>query len=322
MNNETNNLGNQIPNNNQNLNMQNNGVNPMSQVNQPMNQQTINSNPINNTNSNPNPVYQSQMQQPSMNTMNSNPSYMNQPQMNPVNPNSVYQQPMYNQQPINNSGNKKNGKIFLFIGIGLVVVAMIIGIVVMVTGDKKNNSSNNNNNDVNDYEENNNQNPTPPVQEGYTYKEFEFNKVSGYTYESSVGVLSITNDNYIFAIEVLAINYNTAKSSYNELGSALTTSGYIVGDAKIATYSNVEVITYEVIYQNIKGLYFILASPNSSYVFTGMVANRSNTYNYSDINELIKITKDSKYTGNSSNYSNSFSEIFDINSIINTIKKD
>lgn len=337
MNNENNNMGNQISNNNQDINMQNqiqnnNGfnqsipqyeqiVNPQASLNKPptnnnynpattqfINQQPTAQQPVNNSQTNnsfnQNNMYQ-QSQVNSFNTMNSN-----QTNYNP-------QQPIYQNQSYTNNNaavNKKsnNRKLFLFLGIGIVVlIAIIIFVVVLMGGDKKEN--------INEYEEDTNinvsnqENDIPNI---YFYKGFDFYRFPGYTYEEFGGQLNIYNNSYEIILYVSQVNFNYVKSNYTVAIPKLSSYGYVVGESKVDTYYNVEVVTYQINQDGMNGFYYVLAAPNSSYIYEGIVTNANGTVDYSNINEVVEVVSNSKYNGNYSNYSSHFGHEFDFNNIV------
>ena len=339
MNNENNNIGNQIPNNNQNINMQNqiqnnNGfnqttpqyqqtVNPQTNLNstqtnnnynpvtsqfinqQPITQQPVNSNQMNNSFNQNNMYQQSQMN--SVNTMSSN-----QTQYNPQQP--IYQNQSYMNNNVSVDKKTNNRKLFLFLGIGIAIfIAIIILVVVLISGAKKGN--------INEYEEDTNINEnvsdqTANSKDIYSYNGFDFNKVAGYVYSEEEGTLTISNNSVGVLLNVSQVNFNNVKSNYTAAIPKLSSYGYVVGESKVDIYSNVEVVTYQINKDGMNGFYYILAAPNSSYIYEGIVANVNSTIDYSNINEVVKITSNSKYNGNYSNHSNDFGINIDVKDLI------
>ena len=336
MNNENNNIGNQIPNNNQNINMQNqiqnnNGfnqttpqyqqtVNPQTNLNstqtnnnynpatsQFINQQPVNSNQMNNSFNQNNMYQQSQMN--SVNTMSSN-----QTQYNPQQP--IYQNQSYMNNNVSVDKKTNNRKLFLFLGIGIAIfIAIIILVVVLINVNNKNENINEYEDDTNINENVSDQTNSPISTDIQSYKGFDFKKISGYKYVINDDLLVIGNDQYAFLLTITSGNFYSFKTNYqNNISDTL--KNMIVGQTKLQTYSNVEIATYEISMNGNNAVYFILASPNQSYCFEGYVMTKDNTFDYSGINELVKLTSNSEYTGNYSNYSSDFGINVDVKDLI------
>lgn len=339
MNNENKNIGNQIPSNNQNINMQNQipnnnefnstahqyqqSVNPQSNLNNiPINN---NFNPVNSQFINQQPTTQHPINNSQMNnSINQNNLYQ-QSQINgfsTVNSNLANyntQQPIYqNQSYINNNAelNKKsnNHKLFLFLGIGIAVfIVIIVLILVLVFRDKKGN--------INEYEKDTNINQTTDSKNVYSYNGFDFNQISGYVYSEENGALTISNGNVGVLLNVSQVNFDNVKANYTEAIPKLSSYGYVVGESKVDTYSNVDVVTYQISSDESNALYYILAAPNSGYIYEGYVVNINNTIDYSNINEIVKIASNSKYNGNYANYSSDFGMNMDVKDLVKNLKE-
>ncbi len=289
----------------------------------------FNNQPLNNQNPQPmNPVTQQFMQNPQpVQPQPMNPQPVNtatqqfvqnpqpvQPQpMNNVNPN-MNQMYYYNNTPNNTNGNKSksNKTLFIIIGISIAVVLTII-ILVFALGSK--------NKTVNEYEENgnnnitNNENTTQTHVDEKTYKGFKFTKVSGYIYGEESGLMTVQDNKNIVMLDVTKVPFSLVKANYTSLISALTSNGWTVGESKIDTYKGTEVITFEVTLDGISGLYFVIASPNSEYVYEGFTTNIAYTVNYSDVNLVVDVSKSSTYVGDYSGYSTDFGVDFQLKEI-------
>lgn len=302
--------------------------------NQPMNNQ--NTQPVNN-----NPVTQQFVSNPQIN----NPVQNNQATVipteqqyqQPVQPQTMHQQPLNPtvqqfQQPVNNVNpnmnqsynynnisNNINGKkeknnktLFIIIGISVAVVLAIV-ILVLILGSKDKT--------VNEYEENgnnnitNNENTTPTTQDEKSYKGFKFTKISGYIYGEESGLMTVQNNNNIVMLGVTKVPFSLVKANYTSLISTLTSSGWTVGQSKIDTYNGTEVVTFETTLNGISGLYYVIAAPNSDYVYEGFTTNIAYTIDYTDINLVVDVSKASTYVGDYSDYSTDFGVDFELKDV-------
>ena len=320
MNNENNNIGNQMPNingnmnngqpNNQNLNnsvqqnaiptMQPQGVVPDLSI--PSIEETAA--PVN---VGPAPVAPTPVE-----PLNVGPAPVAPTPVEPVNvgPAPVAPTPVAPIQPSNpnqtnivstSKAKKNNLKTVIFSLIAFVVVG-----VATYYGLNYINNSNKNSNSRSEYEETNtntNTNSTSLVQ---NYNGFDFTKVSGYTYEVEDGMLDVYNDNYYIGLSVVEYGYDLIKTNYETLKTSLEDRGYEVANGKIQTVSGSELITYEISKDGISGLYFLTSTSNSSYTFEGVVLNESKSVDYNDLNTVVKVTNNSTYAGNYTNYSKDF----------------
>ena len=183
--------------------------------------------------------------------------------------------------------------IFSLIAFVVVGVATYFGLTYM-NGINVNNSSTN--------EHKNNNTTTDDI----SYNGFNFTKLADFTYEIDNEMLDIYNDDYMIKLSIVEYAFELIKNEYESLKESLENNGYIVENGKVQTVSENEIITYEVSRNGVSGLYFLIATPNSSYTFEGIILNKSYTINYDDLNEIVKIVNNSIHVGDYDNYSKDF----------------
>lgn len=291
--------------NNSNGENLNNNINNLN-IGQPMNSpQPVNPNmaqPMNN----PQPVNLNMAQ------------LMNNPQ--PVNSNMG--QPMGNPQYNTIPNNQNNNKTVLIIAISaFIIIAIVIALVVIIPMLTKEDNKDN----VNEYEENNssivNPNTSPSSEPNITqsntitYNGFEFTKIPGYEYEIDEDMLVIGNDSYAFVLSLYAQNMSSLRQNSNQVKEIFQDKGYIVGQVKDEYYSGTEVITYELTQTNENCFYYFIPTSSSSYVFQGLIATRSNTFDYDTINTLVSIVRNAQLKGSAFNYSTEFGTGIDFSKI-------
>jgi hypothetical protein len=281
------------------------------------NLETVSNQPIYNeqsTNLNQNNInYQtSNINQNNINYQTSNVNgYTQQPVQNPIN---NYNQPIQNQlnnEPKNNGSDKKN--LLILIGIvAILVVAFVVG-YLLINKDKGNDKSNNKST-TNEYEETINNTvdnsddkddwdtddststDTTETSTTYTYKNFKFNKISGYDYETTSNGLQITDYNNVIAIEVTPGSFDIVKNNTDTINSTFENQGYEIKNTTVKTYGGVEYITSEVSKDGISML-ILYTKANSSYTFVIGVSNIKYTIDYNSINIVNKIIKGATYIG-------------------------
>ena len=262
--------------------------------------------------------------QPSINnqTNNNGQTYNNFQQPSEINSNATsnmnQNQNIYSEQQVHNQDNQKLNtsenifskyKIVFIIGLILLIIIIVLSVILIKQQNKKGVS-------VSEYENNqeniniNNNNSTTSTSTTsnsttYTFKGFEFNKLSGYSYEEEDDLLRVFNSNYGITINVTNISFDLAKNSYSQLKTNLEKQGIIVKNIKTTTNNNIEYILVEYSMENYNGIYYVTKA-SDNYVFEGIIMNSNNSIDYSNLNILEQILKNAKYVGNYSNYSKSF----------------
>ena len=294
-------------------NENNNGFNPQSINEQPMNTQPQS------------PVMPQQSVQPTMNQQQptNNNQYMNQsfqqaqvnyqqPQMNmqsqqnvqPTN-NSQYMnqsfqqpQPQANyQQPMNTQPKKKNSTLFLIIGVGvLILIAIIVLIVVIVSGNSKGNIINDfENNDIVENEDNDIVNTETSSGETISFKGFTIPKQSGYKYEIDEDGLLIGNNVFATMIAVIPTSLEEVKTVQNDLVTEYSNLGYNPTNVKVSNYGTNEALTMELTMDTQKAILYVMNADNN-YSFIGMAMNPTYTINYDDVETSVSLLSNAKYT--------------------------
>ena len=181
-----------------------------------------------------------------------------------------------------NQGNNKSLMIILIISVVVAIISVVVAVVVI----SKNNSTT-----VNDYEKSNG---ISQVNDTVEYNGFVINKKSGYTYKVDEALKSvfIYNDTTQFQLSFLPYSFNTLELQKEDLKTTLLYNGYSVSNMKTNEYSGKKVISFEVVDQNYKTLFFVYSLPVDNYSVAIYAENSSNTYDYNLINESIKLTND------------------------------
>ena len=139
-----------------------------------------------------------------------------------------------------------------------------------------------------------------------SYNGFSFTKLSDFTYEIDNEMLKIYNDDYMIKLSIVEYAFGLIKNEYESLKDNLENNGYVVENGRVQTVSENEIITYEVSRNGVNGLYFLIATQNSSYTFEGIILNKSYIINYDDLNEIVKIAESSTHVGDYENYPKDF----------------
>lgn len=234
--------------------------------------------------------------QPSVGSVPSTPGVIPPPQGNPVPP--VAGQPMG--QPVSTpqastsqaSTPKKKKPIVLIIA--LVVAIAIVGVSLYFTFFRGNNNQSEPEN-VENKEEVKEEKPVSKEEETtVTFHGFEFEKLEGYKYEVTENLIIISDDNQAIAISNVTGDMATIKTTVANIKTAMEQDKLTVGATKTATYAGKEMITYEVAKEDLKGLYFVVQSPDAKNVFEGVITNTSNTVDYNSLEVVAKIVDSAK----------------------------
>lgn len=337
-----NNIQNGINQINPNYNNTQSSINPANQINPNYNNVSSNTNSINQVNPNYNNI------QPNINQMNQvNSSYNNNvnPNTNSINQfnsnyntnsvnsnvnsiNTSYNNAQYNNnsmgsnytsKPIdtNNSINeepeeKKPKKRKTLVLILFILVIILVAIMILTMPKKSNVSSNTNNTSNTDKKKTNDTKKTKETT--ITYNGFEFNKLDGYNYYESDGILYIssTTGDFKYSIKISQVNFDTLKTSYKDLQTKLVSNGVEAVDPQIRNSLNREFITCAVIEEADSMIYFITKA-NDNLIFEGMVTNNTKTLNeYKDLEKVTNTINSAKYTDTGSKYSTTYGDNLNI----------
>ena len=259
------------------------------QSNNTMNNQSYNQMSTNNTMNN-----QSYGQMSTNNTMN-NQSY------GQMSTNNTMNNQNYSQMPQKNDKNKNT--LFLIIGVAvLIVIAIVILIVTLnknkskgnTINDYENNVSTSSNNNQEQVSNDNNQSSQGSI----SYEGFDIPKQPGYAYkiDSTTGLL-IGNDTFAVSVLINHSSLDEVESKKDQIIAGYENQGVKVSNVKVSSYSGKKVLTMEVeIVDSGKAIFYTMDASNG-YCFFGVVANSSYTINYSDIDKVVSLLSNAKYTG-------------------------
>ena len=222
------------------------------------------------------------------------------PQVNPVlEPVQPALQPV--QPNISQAPAKKNTGLIVAVIVITTITLILAAIVVILVTNKSSEKT------ENEYEQGNGVETVTPVSNTTTFMGFEFSEVSGYTYSEDSEYLKIAGNNYAVMLTTIEYSYDTLKLAYETLVSGFKDEGFTVGNKGIKTVSGVEMIYFELTKDQVNAYVAISASPNSNYVYESIAMARDNTFDEKALELVSKITLNSKYVGDYSNYSQSFS---------------
>ena len=237
----------------------------------------------------------------------------------PINP-MMYQQPIpqYPAQPSFSQPTmppKKSNKKMIIIAIViviLVVVAVVVAFLLSPKDKKKHDpvqeyeESNMNSNSLSNSNTNSN---TPVSSNTQTYNGFEFTKLSGYNYYVEDNALYIENSREKYSISTVSANMEDVLPQYANLQPTFESQGFTVSNLTTATYRGRQLITCHLSKDGVNYMYYAMQSPSNFYMFEGLMANSSNTFDTSMYNTIADIVNSSKLQGNSTNFSNSLGSI-------------
>ena len=239
---------------------------------------------------------------------------INQPSQQAV----VETQPVENQMiNQNNKGSDKKNLIILIAIVIILALGLAVG-YLLVNKDKDGNTSNdspktdnkvddstdtkkedttNTNDTINNKKEdttstNNNDNTDTT----YTYKNFKFNKVNGFTYTTSTQGLQITNLKDVIVLDVVAGDFDLVKQNTSTVESTFKNQGYEIENVEVKKYNGIEYITSEVTKDSIKML-ILYTKADDDHTFVIGVTNTSFTIDYDVINTVNKIINGTVYEG-------------------------
>lgn len=250
------------------------------------------------------------------------------PTTNEMNDNIINNEPsqQINQQPVvqnqgmnqNNNGSDKKNLIILIAIVIILALGFVVGYLLINKDkdsesdtDKSNNKSKysdviddidddddelNDIDDLDDIENDEDDEDTVETSTTYTYKDFKFNKISGYTYTTSSQGLQITNLSDVIVLDVVAGNFDLVKTNTSTVESTFKAQGYDIKNVEVKSYGGVEYITSEVTKDNISML-ILYTKADNSHTFVIGVTNTKFTVDYDSINTVNKIIKGVTYEG-------------------------
>lgn len=252
------------------------------------------------------------------------------PTTNEMNDNIINNEPsqQINQQPVaqnqgmnqNNNGSDKKNLIILIAIVIILALGFVVGYLLIKDKDKDNESGTDKSSNKSKYsdviddsdetddiinlddidnleddddedKENNGETSTT-----YTYKNFKFNKISGYTYTTSSQGLQITDLSDVIVLDVVAGNFDLVKTNTSTVESTFKAQGYDIKNVEVKSYGGVEYITSEVTKDNISML-ILYTKADNSHTFVIGVTNTKFTVDYDSINTVNKIIKGVTYEG-------------------------
>lgn len=197
----------------------------------------------------------------------------------------------YNSQPTNQTSKNSNTK---FIIIGIVVVALVVGVIVAINLLNDNKSGSNNNSSV----ANNNSSYT------VKFNEFTFKIPTNLVYETQTNFISLGNEEGTWAahIEVIEGTYSKMLSNKNQLQSLFQEKGFTASAAEEKTIGRMPFITLELSKGGINAL-IGYAKATSTNLFGVTLYNMDNEYDYKTLKEVSNVLSSAEYTGEANNMS-------------------
>lgn len=202
----------------------------------------------------------------------------------------------YNSQPTNQTSKNSNTK---FIIIGIVVVALVVGVIVAINLLNNNKSGSNNNSSV----ANNNSSYT------VKFNGFTFKIPTNLVYETQTNFISLGDEEGTWAahIEVIEGTYSKMLSNKSQLQSLFQKEGFTASAAEEKTIGRMPFITLELSKGGINAL-IGYAKATSTNLFGVTLYNMDNEYDYKTLKEVSNVLSSAEYTGESNNMS-SFEKI-------------
>ena len=220
-------------------------------------------------------------------------------------------------QPSNNKGSDKKNFIILTVIVIILALGFAVGYLLM-NKDKDNNSEDDNKtkttetkkdtsktddidiDDIDlddiDLDDDIDDTDTTDSEDTYTYKNFKFNKVEGFTYTTSSQGLQITNLSDVIVLDAVAGDFDIVKKNTSTVETTFKNQGYDIKNVEVKTYGGVEYITSEVTKDSISML-ILYTKADNNHTFVIGVTNTKFTVDYDVITTVNKIIKDAKYVG-------------------------
>ncbi len=140
-----------------------------------------------------------------------------------------------------------------------------------------------------------------------SYDGFTFTKTDGYDYIVENNAMRVQGNDINFSLGLIAYDMEKLKTTYPNLKTILETVGYAVADLKVGTYSGKEIITCSIAHGGVRGVYYVIPSPDNKYVFEGVATNKDNTFDYSIIDKAVQLVNTAKVSGVATNFETKFS---------------
>ena len=129
---------------------------------------------------------------------------------------------------------------------------------------------------------------------------FSFPKVGDYDYRIDNDTLYVSNGTLLSQIIVIDINYDDAKSEYQELIPEIqNNTGVSITNTLIGEYDAQEFILYEGSIDSKNMLVYITRAVDSPYSFFGIIANPEYTINHNIMYDFANIIANATYIGKS-----------------------
>ena len=138
-----------------------------------------------------------------------------------------------------------------------------------------------------------------PAAEMIDFWGFSFPKVGDYDYRIDNDTLYVSNGTLLSQIIVIDINYDDAKSEYQELIPEIqNNTGVSITNTLIGEYDAQEFILYEGSIDSKNMLVYITRAVDSPYSFFGIIANPEYTINHNIMYDFANIIANATYIGN------------------------
>ena len=200
--------------------------------------------------------------------------------------------PNYQQQKPNSNGK--------FIGIGIAVVVVIVGIIfgMKFFGNGGNNNYSGGNSGGSEIS--NNTNSTYSVR----FKGFTFKIPTNLIYNTDSDTLYIGDeaDTWQAAIVVVSGSFNQLQSNKNNLITVYQQAGYGAANVNQKTYGGLDFITIELTHSGQKAI-LGFAKANSMYLFGATTYNLDNSFDYNLLSNVAKVLSTAEYSGETNNIS-------------------
>ena len=223
----------------------------------------------------------------------------NEPQLNAVEPPQSLEQASSTNLNNNSNNNlvtsnqfpKKNNRLLIIIIGGVVVIALVIGIVLMLQNNESN-SSNNSSNEV--------------VINKTVYKtkigNFTFEIPEDYMYQNINDGLYICDYQETWATFILPTqgSYEMLKANMNMIKETLNNSGITASEPQVKTIGGIEFILLECSMEG-ENIVFAYTKANSSYVFGIEAYSIDNNFDYSGLENIIRVLQSAEYSTSKTN---------------------
>lgn len=212
----------------------------------------------------------------------------------------------------NNPAPKKKSNlpfIIAFIVLGIVIIGLIIFIALTVIGDNskdisepktpttennKVDNSDDDSDDSDDYDDSDvdTDDDDDISVEKITVGNYEYTKLSGFTYSEKSNMLYVTDENkskIVVAMQVLAVSYSSIESSSEKIKQQFVSKGYTVNRVVNQTFGTHKFVAFDVTYSGKNIVLFYAGHDDSSTVCGSVQVSSSYTYTEAlqDISRII-----------------------------------